>query len=754
MSFLSFPSVAHPAVHIVRDTLTVGDVPLTFQDRSVRGLDDAVYEKHAAVWTAVPRGDCIITAGSVLLRHVVGLRKFGYEDAPYGRRDAVAAVVRIDKENGECAHIAAFEHHGAQWWVAGSKHVHMAWRIGHFAADMAVYMADRYKYARKIAAVWETMMSSGRYNTAAFFAALASSGATACAEAILSDSEHIVRYEADEKDTLRFYALADPCSPVATALCTVPAAAYDLFRGCGLPVAAATVDAPVAFGSAADAAAHEAVARRINSEGVVCYGLDAAGNVACMWKEKSYPYVMERVVREAVLHNRTLPQIVQRTQQRLKEMDAATRVYFAEWESTRFPWLLAFAAWLHATGVLPVKDAWSVQSRWLTLQDAFRAASAADAAAATATASAALAASGGAAVKVIVLAGLPGSGKSTLARGLFKALQDTGAVPRWLNQDEADSNRARYLGAVKRAAADPATTHIILDKANLDPANRKDYVDAGLAADLTVFLDHPDGLEACKAVCAERFLARGAAHRSLRAAGTGAVDRSKFLSICDAMFRAAKGLEEALHLDVRESPAVNLARVLGALGVCSAATAARAAVGGAGTATAGAAATSGTAAPDALVDRAIEFARRYEEVLPRFARPQYGGIAVAASEAAAVLAAIPAEASADKTPRDAFHVTLRYLGDEMDPVWFMDFAERLGSTVSLVVTEIVWNDKGVAARVELPADLACTNAIPHITLALSHGVKPTYSNDLLAPHRGDAKRVAVRIPVVGTVVFG
>ena len=722
---MSFLSVSHPSVHIVRDKVIVGGQALSFQDRSVRGLDDAVYEKHPSVWEAVPRGDCLVTVGDTVVRHVVGLRKFGYEDAPYGKRGAVKSVIRIDKENGECAHIAAFQHAGAQWWIAGSKHVHLAWRAGHYAEDSANYTADRYKYALRIAAVWESMLASGKYDAAWFFTMLDGMGATACAEAILAESEHIVRYDADEKDTLKFFALAEPRDS-SLALCATPEMAYALFRRCMLPTAACSA-APVALGSAADGAEREAVARRINSEGVVCYGLDALGLPVCMWKEKSYPYVMERVNREAALHGRTLPQIIRRTNQRLAEMDPATRTYFAEWEAERFPWLLAFAAWLHATGVLPAKDGWSVQCRWLTLQDAFRIAPAAEIAAAEAAASAA--AAGAPAVKVIVLVGLPGSGKSTLGRSLYKMLHDVGHTPCWLNQDEADSNRQRYLGAVKKAMADSSITHLILDKSNLDPANRKDYADLGLLTDLTVILEHPDGVEATKTVCAERFLARGEAHRSLRSAGADAVSPEKFHSICDAMLRNARTIEEEniLKLDVRAPAEHNLGLIWSSLGF-------------------------GASAP--MCESAVRFSTEYERAVPHFKRPMYGGLAI--TDVAPLLAAVHASAGAEaldgKAVRDSFHVTLRFLGDVMDPVWFLDFAGRIGSTVELVATEIVWNDKGVCARVELPAGVGCSHASPHITVALGASIKPVYSNDLLG--RKDAKRVSCRVPLTGKFFFG
>lgn len=722
MSF--FPTSAD-SVRVVTDKVTIGGMEITFQDRSIGGIDDRVYESDSVTWEAVPRGDCLITIAGSEPFHVVGLRKFGYAGSPYGRRSEVQSVVFVDKENGECAHIAAFCRNGVDYWVAGSKHVHLVWRADHYDADIAAYGAQRYTTALKVAAVWNRMLASGSVDGTWFFTMLSGTGMTACAEAILADSEHIVEYADGEKDTLKFFALAEPKASVP-ALCSMPELACSLFERCGLPTA--TFSAKLTVGSAEYVAALDAIARRTNSEGVVAYGLDALGLVTCMWKEKSYPYVMERVVREAVIGDRTLAQIKQRVRVRLDEQAADVRAYFAEWEATRFPWLLTFSAWLRLTRVIPVRDKWSVQSRWLTLQREFRAASGS----VVAEAEAAVAAAESAAVKVVVLVGLPGSGKSTLARGLVKSLTDSGAVPRWLNQDEADSNRQRYIGAIKGVMADPAVTHIILDKSNLDAGNRKDYTDLGLDPTLTVVLEHPDGLEATKAVCAQRFLARGAAHRSLRSEGEGAVGREKFLGICDSMLaRYPKdGLDDALYLDILLPPEAILAAVAERLSFAAAGAA-----------------------------EAVSFARAYEDSVVAIKRPQFGGLAVR-GDVSPLRAAIPADALTGKHARGEFHVTLRYLGDVMDPIWFMGFAPLAGTEAELVVTEIIWDDKAVAARVELPAGVECSNPIPHITLAVARGTQPVYSNTLLTAAIGAgaaavaANRVAVRIPLKAKFFFG
>jgi hypothetical protein len=373
--------------------------------------------------------------------------------------------------------------------------------------------------------------------------------------------------------------------------------------------------------------------------------------------------------------------------------------------------------WLRATGVLPVRDAWTVQSRWLTLQRAFKGLSPEERAAALATPVATEAGK-----TVVVFVGLPCSGKSTLARGLLRLLSDAGHTARWLNQDEAECNRHRFLNAVKAVAADPAVTHILLDKANLDPSNRKDYADLGLAPTHTVVLMHPDGAAATKAVCAERFAGRGEGHRSLRSAGASAVTPAKFHGICGTMLEKWKDVADAQHLDIRAPAVDNLCAVATVLGLDPA------------------------GAPSA-----VDFAVSYERAIVGIKRPYYGGLSLT-DGVPDLVGAIPAHAMGVKALRPEFHVTLRFLGDVMDPIWYMDFLSKIGSPVDFTVTEIVWDDKCVAARVALPDGVLCASGAPHITLALAEGVKPAYSATLLA--RADAPSLLVEVPVKGVHAFG
>jgi hypothetical protein len=721
-----FPSVPNKSVRVVSDAVVIGGIHFKIHDRSVGGLDDPVYEGDRDVWESVPRGQSAITVDDVVVARIHGLRKFGYAGAPFGTPDAVETVVLIDKMNGECAHIGAFEHDGVPYWIAGSKHVHIFWRADHYAEDIAAYSAQRYKYALKVAALWSSWLSSAPVEQrAGLFDYLSSTGYTACAEAILAESEHIVEYT--DKDVLVFYALADETPSSAGLTATTPQHALTDLARFGLRVAPAS--AALLKGSAEYTAALDAVARRSNSEGVVAYGISACGAVCCMWKEKSYPYVVERVVREAVIHGRNRAQITARVRDRLAEQDISVRAYFAEWEATRFPWLLDFADWLRTAGVLPTKNGWEVQSRWLTLQRTFLTTPDWRASAATGGASAATAAAAGPCVVMFV--GIPGSGKSTAARSLYKLLVDAGQKPCWLNQDEAASNRSRFLAAVKAAAADSSITHILLDKVNLESGNRADYTELGLTPTLTVVYGHPDGAAAYKAVCADRFGARGNAHRCLHSTGAAAVDRSKFLRICDAMLAKAKepstGESEILTVDIRSPASAVVESIASKIGL---------------------------GVDAAACDAAVAFSAAYEAALSadaeaKRAKPMYGGLSTAQ---AAILPLVPADALTGKTLRPEFHITLRYIGDTMDPVWYMAFLSKIGSHVPIKITEIVWDAKGAAARVELPADVACSNAVPHITLAVAKGVQPVYSNTLLLS--ADAHRVAVDLTLDAAYFFG
>jgi hypothetical protein len=148
------------------------------------------------------------------------------------------------------------------------------------------------------------------------------------------------------------------------------------------------------------------------------------------------------------------------------------------------------------------------------------------------------------------------------------------------------------------------------------------------------------------------------------------------------------------------------------------------------------------------VTAALEFATAYEAVVPAIKRPVYGGISIPATDMKQVFEMLGP--LGDKFSKKEFHITTKYLGNEMDPVWFLDAIKRLGQSESVTITELVYDDKGAAARVV--GDFESCNAHPHITLALAKGAQATYSNALL--ESTTASRIPVHISLTGKHFFG
>lgn len=769
-------------VKIVTDTVSIGTgvnrLEFTFESTRVVGNDDPVYSGDRSVWENVPRGCVKITASMspsplglelpapIVVANVQGLRKFGYStDVCYGRPERTLTVIALDKENGENAQVAAFTMDDREppepvyvpeptegesladeppvaipepkprppirYWVVGSKHVHIVFRHGHVEEDLERYKTNtRYTYALQIADLFNrVVLLNEDVLVDEFHAWLCEHKFTAIAEAILMKSQHIVDYGHDQ---LRFFATS-MTKPSSAGLCAQhPHSALCSLAYFGLQVP--WYSDAVLLKSDEYRKLVAAVRERSNTEGTVMYGVDAEGRVCAMWKEKGVEYVLERAARESILGKHSHAALQKRLRDRAADLiaDGFTNPdVVREWLARREPWLLKFRAWLHSEKKLPVADddtsvsRWDVQSSWLTLQHEFE--SVADTYVPVADAEPT-------GPKVVLLSGLPGSGKSTLARALFVALKARGAVPRWANQDEVDGSknkRKAYLALIQEAVKDTSVTHIILDKCNLDPANRTDYTELGITTTVAVSMLHPADKVGTYThlfeTCSSRIHSRGEGHRSLRVGADGKVAGGTTLgSIMTTMTAAAKPIhssEAATHLnlsvlDARDTHLVMLWHALG----CEPLT------------------------PEELA-HALDVSAAYEAELAKNPKHVvYWSIALGRESRAKLLEVVPHEALVGKTPLGEVHSTLQFIGAWTDPETNVRLGQLRGKTVPLRITGIAWDDKGVAARVE--SEVPSTNKHPHITLALAHGVKPVYSNELLD---GDCSFVPVDLALYGTV---
>lgn len=740
--------------------------------------------------------------GYRLVGAVNGLRKFGYGDSSYGYPEAVKSVIAVEKANGECGHIAAFclppaaDSDGQatgttsstqnRFWIIGSKNVHIVLDYVVSEAQLAYYrhLGQRYTYAVKIAELWHRCICGDAQQTAndiatnewsitaekllSFHETLATKRWTACFEAIFDDSQHLVDYNG--VNTMCFYAVtenrrafenaptaAETAFSASDGLCLDVLAAKEICTTAGLPFCRHSDR--VEYPSAAYTALVEDIARRTNSEGCVMYGTDsgdpAVAKVVCLWKEKSYPYVMERATREAITQRKMAgKELVNRLSKKLNLQGPHLRSYFSDWEAVRLPLLVKFAAWLqlrrHLTPHMSRDALFPLRNQWLTLQRQFQSELAADAEL------------GGfcdqyqpdgevwggdaRALDVVKFTGPQGSGKSTLSRALFILLRRAGYQPRWLNQDEA-GNREKFLAGIRNATHQSSgVTHLLIDKMNLDAQMNADY--AMLPLTVTVAFLHDDGAEALYETCIDRVLRRGAGHRTIRLVeggdGVAAVqEREKQVQNIRSFVRRAvrnyalpdDEAETMLTLDV-ETPLEEMVRLLwqrlNASGIHSL-----------------------PAIADEEIADALRMSQRYEELLCSLPiAPIYACISI--SDPSAMLSLVPKNFVIGQVVQKSFHLTTKFFGGETDPVYFVELAERLNQSVELTLEAVYGDNAGVAIVVARDDEkYPCANAVPHITIANRRGVQPKYSNELISPDYPGvmSDRKVVKLPP-GTTVTG
>lgn len=669
---------------------------------------------------------------------------------------------------------------------------------------------------------------------------------TACGEAIFADSQHLVDYRG--QNLLRFYALTrndmddssevtaidegsahtggggrenameteeknqeekeeekeKECDSLRRGLCLDVVEAEALYRAVGLDFSARSgltaiyASADSRRLSEAYTALIDEIGRRTNSEGCVMYGyhLDADSpqggpRVLRMWKEKSYPYVMERAAREAITqHLLCGRQLRARMTAKLEMQGKALRRYFDSWERERLPWLCHFSSWLQIRRVLyPGMRAsadgreriFAVRNQWLSYQRQFGAETAADGALLEACeifqSADAEAADGrgphssntSSCLDGIVFVGPQGSGKSTLARALFYLLQRTprpgeGAEneeggeegghyrPRWVNQDES-GNRNNFLAAIAGALRPPGddggggggVTHLIVDKMNLArQAWVRDYAEVPVS--LVLHFYHPElGARGMLETCYHRVVGRGAAHRTIRlplGAAPAEVEAEK-KRIWSFMSKAVRDCEMPEPEDTArfaggdDDPVDPEDRILG-LDVTAPAEDQLAlawerlrCVGRLPLPAIDPASADGAA----LLAAALRLSKRYEEILSTQERPPvYGCIAIDSPDAllALVDAAGAARSLAGLAVQRAFHITTKYFVGDPDPVLFVALAERAGERINVTLRRVIADDKGACVVVDRAAgDFPCANRHPHITLANRVGVPPKYSNELI-----------------------
>jgi len=736
------------------------EATFTVESTRVVGNDDAVYSTDREVWKNVPRGSSRILVDGKPVASIQGMRKFGYWDDPYGDRAAVVTAIGSAKVNGENLQVAAFrwpedaaltvppmrhfaggdddsesdipeaykivydEHTyppepvpAQRYWIVGSKNVPVVFRSEE-DLNHPVYEDPRFTYALRNARLFiQTVLHSRAVDSDAFWEWLEKEQLTAVGEAILSSSQHIVDYDEDQ---IQFFALTR--ASMDSLAVFNPHTAQINFKHYGLRTPD-WVSAAVVIGSDAHRTVISDIREQSGTEGAVFYGMDSTGNICFMWKEKSVIYVLERAAREAILSGANRDRLANRLALRAQELvsDGFTRPGVVDaWMARRAGLLERFRCWLHSEGKMPRESSdsrWDVQSRWLTLQREFS--SVADTYVCSAREGPC----------VIMMQGLPGSGKSTLARSMFVALKKRGMNPRWLNQDESvgANKRRAYLSALETAMKDSTVSHIILDKSNLDAGNRADYSGMGITANVAVVLAGEMNtckdqlLNTCKDqllnTCKDRILARGTKHRSLRSDGPLDDVLAKMQAIASDI--SEDDADKILRLDVHDGRETQLTRLWETLFP-----------------------TAGLTADECAY--ALTVAKDYENLIGDH-RTMYWAVGIDSESRDRLIAA--AEGLTTKKFIKDMHCTLKFMGDFMDPEAEVYYSRLKGQAVQLRCVGFAMDDKALAAQVEV--DILCSNTNPHITMAVGSGIKPVYSNEMLAGGKADFRKCD--LPLTGTI---
>ncbi|CAC9489098.1 hypothetical_protein_-_conserved [Leishmania infantum] len=374
---------------------------------------------------------------------------------------------------------------------------------------------------------------------------------------------------------LWFYAITWDASLDERGWCMGVEEAFAFFGRFRLPTV--TKSAEVQVGSPEYEALRQSVLSRCDTAGAVMYGSnrdEAAGAKAAVvvqvWKCRAYPHSLERVVQEYVVTHRLCGEPLRcKVKKKVSNLSRETRLCIKQWELHRLPFLLDFALWLHrekyitpSTDLVTLK---AIRGHWLSYQERFQkmldaqlrlrhrgssrqgtTAFAPEAVCSNRGARADTADGTGCSARSddedtevqnadrdlllhkqqdeapsqdaesldpIMLVGPQGCGKSTMARILYALLEEAGAAPRWLNQDEV-GNRSAYLAAIRRAVKQGSYSHLLLDKMHLDDKSRSDYAAAGLKPVLVVAWTHSEGVEAMVEACYERVVKRGVRHRT------------------------------------------------------------------------------------------------------------------------------------------------------------------------------------------------------------------------------------------------
>ena len=319
-------------------------------------------------------------------------------------------------------------------------------------------------------------------------------------------------------------------------------------------------------------------------------------------------------------------------------------------------------------------------------------------------------------IDVLILKGPPGSGKTTLGKTLASLLGGT-----YLDQDMThQQSRKSYIHKIKVLLTEEKSYPLVLGKSHHTRKIRREVLQILPKTAKCVFVDffHPEP-EKWLNLARKRIMDRGLNHQSL-VSTSACLDKvlSGFFQDMEPLDKSETKMIPVIPIDVTDTVNNWVFTILKFFEMSN----------------------------DEKVSSAIEAALNEERKTSISAKkvPLYYAVTLNLEDK---LSEVPIDEKIFRVRSE--HVTLKYVGAKRHADDDLSYITLVGKKCLVKCVGYVQDSNCIAVVVELPADIPCSNPVPHITYGLAMGIRPFYSNDLIAC--STIKKLSSAITVEGQI---